>query len=217
MMNVLRIDKREEHVFTHEYLQPDEYHFCQDSILLAEFVASQISGEVTDDYRALDICAGCGVVGLEIAHRVPGIKKFDFIEIQPEFEHYFNANRLFVGREQFRFLNINYSTLLDSASHSQYDLIVANPPYFVRGEGKLSNSSLRDRCRFFLDSDFGTLLKGIANALKAGGRVYILVKSGDKHGRDVLRSAQLVLLGELRATIVADIRGTFVMKLEKPL
>ncbi len=141
----------------------------------------------------------------------------DFLEIQSEFREAFVHNRGLAQQspERFRFIEANYTSLLEPSYHGTYDLIVSNPPYFYPGEGRLSPSELQNRCRFFIDSDLKTLLRGVANALKEDGVGLILVKSGERHGRNALRDAMLSLAGSASATQVADIRGTSVIELKR--
>lgn len=204
--------------FTYHYHQPTGYHFCQDSVLFPKFVAEAIKDlEIGPDYRALDICAGCGVIGLELAFHEPRLSRIDFLEIQAdEFEESFRQNRALAGRgDEYRFWNDNYRVLNQPEHHSVYDLVVANPPYFFLGDGRLAPSRFQNRCRYFMDSDLETLLKGIANTLKPSGQAFLLMKSGREHGRDTLRSARLALAGRATVNEVATIRGTLVIHIKR--
>ena len=70
-------------MFTYQYAQPGEYHFSMDSIHLAESVAKHLqSREDLASLRVLDLCAGCGVIGIELSWYLPLLKKIDFVEIQ---------------------------------------------------------------------------------------------------------------------------------------
>ena len=203
------------HQFTLNYSQPDDYHFCQDSVLFSKFVAASLRGvEIGPEFQALDVCAGCGVLGLELAHYLPQIENFDFLEIQSVFRPYFFENLVRARRspEKYRFIEANYADrLVASTSIGGYDLIIANPPYFEAAEGRLSPSQVKNRCRFFLDSDLKTLVRGVARALKPGGQAFLLMKSGEKHGRKLRRDLQLWLAGSATAEIIANIRGTQVV------
>lgn len=205
-------------MFTYEYRQPADYHFCQDSVLFPKFVAQELNGlEIGPEFRALDVCAGCGVIGLELAFHEPRLGQIDFLELQrEEFEEAFLHNRALAGRgPEYRFWPANYQVLTLPEHHGMYDLIVANPPYFFRGDGRLAPSQFQNRCRFFLDSDLETLLKGVANALKNSGQAFLLMKSGEVHGRDTLRQARLTLAGVASVEVVATIRATLVIRLKR--
>ncbi|MEQ1722948.1 MAG: SAM-dependent methyltransferase, partial [Pseudobdellovibrio sp.] len=64
----------------------------------------------------------------------------------------------------------------------KYDLIISNPPYFRKEAGLLSPNEFKNRCRFFLDSDFTSLIKAIEYSLAKGGRAFVLLKSLEEHG-----------------------------------
>jgi tRNA1Val (adenine37-N6)-methyltransferase len=226
-----RIARIENHEFTYVYAQTPDYRFCQDSIIFARFVADTLRTRVIGpDCRALDICSGSGVIGLELAHHEPRLSRVDFMEIQGEFEPVFAQNLTLTGRDpaHFRFLRESFAVLRAPEYAARYDLIVANPPYFFAGEGPLSKSSHQNRCRFFLDGTLRELVLGTANALALGGDAYLLVKSGQVHGRDAFRDLRLWLAGEpagrsgmplatVEAEIVADIRGTLVVRISKTI
>jgi tRNA1(Val) A37 N6-methylase TrmN6 len=212
-----RIDERDNPQFTHEYAQPAEYRFCQDSIIFPHWLAQQLDrSKLTTHFRALDLCAGCGVIGFELAHLVPEIVNLDFLEIQTTFRDAFNENLKLTGQgdKNFRFLEMNYDRLQAPEFRGHYDLVFANPPYFHPQDGKLSPSNINNRCRFFIDSGLPALIKGTINCLKPNGAAYLLIKPGHAHGRnqiaDVTRIAAEL---SFRTEPVADIRGTWVLKI----
>ena len=208
-----------DHRFTLSYLQPEEYHFCLDSIVFAKFVASMLTETAIDStYRILDVCSGCGVIGLELSFLDERIHACDFMEIQETFRESFLGNLAVANRDRwtFRFLNQSYATLLEDHFARSYDLIIGNPPYFMRHEGLLSLSEMQNRCRFFLDSSLETLAMGVLSALSDRGSAFLLVKSGEQHGRDAISELKswLVPLGG-EADVVAKVRGTPVVHLRR--
>lgn len=216
-----KIAERKTKSFTAFYHQPDDYHFCLDSVLLAEFAAEQMPSKLASDYRVLDLCAGCGVVGLELAHLRADLKNVDFVEVQSIFQPYFQKNRDELADERnLRFFSLNYDDLLDAKIRAEldlnhFDLIVANPPYFFSEDGRAPATTVKNRCRFFLDSNFESLIDSVVGCLKPSGSAYILVKDGQKHGRHLVREAALHLAGRALAKPVADIRGTYILHLKK--
>ncbi len=210
-----RFEQLENHQFTYKYAQPEDYRFCQDSVIFAKYIAGEV-GQVNPGYRALDVCAGCGIIGFEIGHYLPDLLHVDFMEIQEEFRPSFLENLALTERgsgREFRFLNESFLELSTDRYAAAYDLIVGNPPYFMRGEGLLSPSQMRNRCRFFLDGDLVSLVSGVVNALKPQGVGYLLMKSGSEHGRRAFRDLQLHFNGKAQLSVCANIRGTDVIQI----
>ena len=73
----------------HNFYQPEKgYHFSADSLLLAEFVASDGAD------RVLDLGAGCGIVGLAALEKaqVSAAKNMYFVELQESLFHSLTKN-----------------------------------------------------------------------------------------------------------------------------
>ena len=206
-------------MFTYQYKQPDSYHFSLDSIHLAEFVAEQLqSCRYLPSMHVLDLCAGCGVIGMELSWYVRELKYFDFVEVQSIYAESFQQNVSTVNRPelQLNWHNLNYETLLESAWTEKYDLIVSNPPYFQPGHGTLSPCDFKNRCRFFLDSSFEHFILAIVNSLKKEGQAWFLLRSLLQHGYDAFAIMQNILRNtQTTATKVTKIRGTDVILLKK--
>lgn len=200
--------------FTFNYAQPEEYRFSHDSVFLARKVFELHPGEL-QDVTALDLCAGCGIVGLDFLYHCKSAGKlmptrFDFLEVQDIYHEYFQQNLTNFGSKlpPVNFLNQNYDVLKSESNKSQYDLILSNPPYFRVNQGILSPSEFKNRCRFFIDSDFKNLIDAINNALKPQGSAYILLRDLQNHGVNPLDEARKLLGEERSISVVADIRGT---------
>lgn len=209
-----------------KYSQPEEYHFSHDSVFLARYVFEWIQKKANFQLlSAADFCSGCGVVGLDFLIHLHQNKmklpdSVDFIEVQDIYQKHFEYNQ-----SQFQllcpsdvgliFLNQNYSVVSQETSFfEKYDLILCNPPYFNLGQGKLSLSEFKNRCRFFMDSDFEHLLKSIRASLKADGVAFVLLRSLKDHKieYDLKKLSQDFGVG---LEIVGDIRGTDVLKIQK--
>lgn len=203
-------------IYSYSYSQPEAYRFSLDSVFLAQSVAKTIHpNKIPEDFRALDLCAGCGVIGLELNFHLPQIKNIDFLEVQEIYHEHFNLNKLQAKSDHLNFLNLNYDQLLSNEFSNRYDLIVSNPPYFFKDEGLLSPNEFKNRCRFFLDSDFKTLCLAIFNALKPKACAYVLVRPGSHHGRDLFLEMQKNLESLCLVKIFDEVRGTNVIEIQK--
>lgn len=206
-------------MFTYQYNQPDEYRFSLDSIYFARFIAEKLqSRQNLESLRVLDLCAGCGVIGIELSWHVRELRHFDFIEIQDIYADYFYQNVALVNRPELelRWHNLNYDVLLDKTWEHKFDLIISNPPYFLPHQSMLSPSEFKNRCRFFLDSSYENFLRAIINSLASGGEAYFLQRPLQQHGCDLLADSY-GLLQEMGAVMqkVSHIRGTDIVLLQK--
>ncbi len=206
-------------MFTYHYAQPDDYHFSLDSIQFAELVAKNLQTR-TDlkSMRILDLCAGCGVIGIELSWHLRDIRKIHFIEVQDIYTPYFQKNIAIVNRPelQLHWHLLNYDELLKKEWENKFDLIVSNPPYFQSGQGILSPSSFKSRCRFYLDSTFENFILAIVNSLAPGGQAYFLQRPLQLHGHDLFANVQQLLHKEnVSIKKVTQIRGTDVILVDK--
>lgn len=205
-------------MFTYQYAQPDFYHYSLDSTELARFTATQLN-QRTDlsELKTLDLCAGCGVVGFELSWHLPALRKIDFVEVQEIYTPYFQQNVQIVNRKELE-LNwhvINYDELHAEKWQNKYDLIISNPPYFYPNHSVLSPSPEKNRCRFFIDSNFENYILAIANSLTQNGEAYILLRSLKAHGIDVFTNLnQYLTKTNITATNLTTIRGTNIILLK---
>jgi len=209
--------------YTYNYFQPEDYRFSLDSVFLAQKVAKLLSNSPLNDFKVLDLCAGCGIIGLELSLHSNKCMKIDFLEVQKIYQTYFekNVNLIYPDLEnalsQYQFLNLNYQETLISKFENTYDLIVCNPPYFFIDEGLLSPSEFKNRCRFFIDSDFKTLIQCVLHVLKPDKCAYLLVRSGVHHGRNPLLEIKSLISRSATAQIIDDVRGTLVIEIRKKI
>ena len=208
--------------FTFNYSQPEEYRLSHDSVFLAREIFERLSALDLAGKRGLDICAGSGIVGLDfLFHRraagqsVPDF--FDFLEVQEIYSGHFslNCDRLGPIDTRLNFLCRNYDTLIAAEFAGAFDLIVCNPPYFLPGQGKLSPSEFKNRCRFFIDSDLQSLLAGVHNCLKPEGIGFMTLRELAEHGLDILAEARNFSENKLQIEEAGLIRGTHLLKLTK--
>lgn len=211
--------------YSYDYHQPEDYRFSLDSVFLAQKVAERLHKTKSPEERMalsiMDLCSGCGVIGMELKFHVPEVSQTDFVEIQEIYRPYFERNLeiLKLNADKFRFLSMNYKELSEEQKfHNQYDIILANPPYFFLGEGLLSPNEFKNRCRFFIDSDFLELIKSIYYCLKANGEAFVLVRPGAHHGRNLFKEWQQIIQDQkwnASAEIFDEVRGTNIIRFRK--
>lgn len=205
-------------LYSYNYHQPEDYRFSLDSVFLAQKVAGILkSHHHPSNLRVLDLCAGCGIIGLELNFHLKSLNKIDFLEVQEVYLPYFEKNVLQAqsNESEFNFLNMNYADLINSDYKEKYDVIVSNPPYFFVGEGLLSPNEFKNRCRFFIDSDFKKLIAATIFALKPKGQAYLLVRPGSHHGRSLHEEIKNLSSGLAKVEVLDEVRGTNIVLLTK--
>ncbi len=202
------------------YDQPLEYQFSHDSVFLARTIFDLVQSQKLPSAHVLDLCAGCGIIGLDFLFhlsngKLPLPESIDFVEVQNIYFSYFDKNRNRLNlKVELQFLNLNYKDLLLQKNlKNKYDLIICNPPYFRKEQGKLSPSDFKNRCRFFLDADFQSLLVSIQYTLSETGTAYVLVRSLESHGinveaemRSFQKDLQIKKIDKIRATDLYEIK-----------
>lgn len=183
---------------TFHYKQPTDYRFSHDSVFLARKVFEITQGESLARESVLDLCAGCGIVGLDFLYHCSSVKDdnvqiLDFLEVQNIYKEFLNENIKELKRKtglcpSFTTYFQNYDSVSKNPLlFEKYDLIISNPPYFKTGHGKLSDSEFKNRCRFFIDSDFQRLIKSMIYLLKPGGNAFFLNQSLANHNIDLIK------------------------------
>ena len=157
-----------------DYKQSDFYRFNSDSISL---VKSALLSE-SKPRSILDLCAGCGVIGLEICQNMRSIILADFVDVLEE-----NSNLLLKNINHFSAkkvsTNIYTSSVGEFFPSRKYDLIVCNPPYFSKGSGRESSSYKRQISRtFMIDNPEILILKAIS-LLSDEGEFYLLIPNDE--------------------------------------
>lgn len=199
------VNERRTSIFTQEYSQPADYHFCLEPVIAAECIA-EFFKDRQPPLRLADMGAGCGVFGLELCYQLGCVESLDTFEIQDAFtEHLAENSRRYLEHSNIRIQAWTGDIReLHKAHRGQFDLVVANLPFFDPEEGRLSPSSLRNNCRFFLNGRLHELIFAIAEVLSENGEAYIL-------GRE----RAFVEVKEIELELVAQIRQSVLMRLRR--
>jgi tRNA1Val (adenine37-N6)-methyltransferase len=148
--------------FPRGMVQPEGgYRFSLDSLLLASFV------NVTRGQRGVDLGCGCGVIGLALLLRQPGLR-ITGVELNPQSVQAAkeNAANLHLTDK----LTIEQGDVADWRPERVVDFVVANPPYRKLGQGRESAEADRRNARFEGTGTFAAFARCAALALKTRGR-----------------------------------------------
>lgn len=154
-----------------DYSQPDFYRFNEDSLKLVKFVCS----EIKDANSILDLGAGSGIIGIELANKLLP-EKLTLLELQEEWgEHLAYNLRTFLDPRVKS--EVAFSSFGKWDSSEKFELIVANPPYYLPGHGQESQDKRKHLARTFAVDSWEILLKLIAQNLNHKGNAFIVVKN----------------------------------------
>lgn len=212
--------------YTFSYSQPEDYRFSHDSVFMARRVYEDLIAQNSQPKTALDLCAGCGIIGLDLLFHLKTdakkIESFDFMEAQNEYESFFQNNCQALKNEipelktQLNFLNFNYELALKEVRFKEsYDLIVCNPPYFLPTQGKLSDNQFKNRCRFFIDSNLKSLVQFIEYSLAPKASAYLIFHDLKDHKINLLQEIQSFINPNIQIDILPKIRKSEFLRLTK--
>ena len=204
---------------TFNYSQPEVYRFSHDSVFLAREIFERHQHDIKKrDYQILDLCAGCGIVGMDLLFHQLQNSSFqgecDFLEVQMDYRDHFQKNKLTLQKSfEDQKLTINWieKNYADIKEYKKYDLILANPPFFIKSQGALSNNKFKNRCRFFIDSTWTEMLYFTKNSLKKEGKAYFLVRDDLKK---LIEREYYFDISLPQVRFVSQIRGTWIGCLE---
>ena len=152
------------------------YRFSIDSVLLA-FHAAVRSGD-----KVLDLGAGCGILSLILAFRVPDIRIFA-VELQSELARLAEAN-VYQNQlaDRIHVMCTDMRSLKPKMADGPVDLIVCNPPYRKPGSGRINPAEQRAIARHEIKVTLGEILQTARRMLRTGGRfatVYTVERTAD--------------------------------------
>ena len=154
-----------------DYSQPDFYRFNEDSLKLVEWVSMKISTAS----QLLDLGAGCGVIGIELANIIRP-DKLDLLEAQIDFFPHIQENIKTQLKHQIPVEVVNES-FGKWSPEKKYDLITCNPPYFLPGRGEPYKDSRRELARSFVLDNWNIFFQTIDKAMTETGQAFLVVKN----------------------------------------
>lgn len=203
-----------------EYIQPDFYHFSEDSLFLVKVAlrVMESSSFFDSQFCLLDLFSGCGVVGLEIIKKIKRsdtLKEAVFIEknkmmiecleqnIASQIPKENNIDTLTISGDIFDQFGIkNFS------SKYKKNFFVMNPPYFKSNPSREPKNKNKKHARFF---EQGQSILSVLNNLDLWAEKNDLDIMGlalyrrDQYPKDFIKNCRIKLrnirLSEMRESI----------------
>ena len=183
-----------------DYVQPEFYRFNEDSLLLVKEIVS----ENPQAMSMLDIGAGSGIIGIELANKLH-IPLVHFVELQKEWEKYLLPNI----KDQLKHAqsDVFWSSIGEWDPPMKYDLIVGNPPYYLPGKGKTSPDPIRGKCRMFLKDTWKVLLEKSVQSLSPGGSAWFVTLKENQNYIEKMASHLSLEVREQGELIIIKLRS----------
>ncbi len=141
------------------------YRFSLDAVLAAQFV---LPGP---DDRVLDLGCGCGIIGLILAYRVPGVRVHG-LELQLELAELARNNMHLNGFiTRMAILQGDVREIGQSVQAEDYQLVVCNPPYGASHGGRINQHVQAAAARHEANGTLTDFVRAAAFAVCNRGRV----------------------------------------------
>src|SRR4051812_43029170 len=118
-----------------DYSQPDFYRFNEDSLKLVNWILEK----KLNAKAILDLGAGCGIIGIELANRMHA-DSLTMVELQADYKAHLEKNIDLILDKKI-IPHISIQSFKKWTPNQLYDLIVCNPPYFLPGHGEVSKDA----------------------------------------------------------------------------
>lgn len=146
-------------------IQPQKgYRFSLDPVILCGF-ALPATG------RIIDLGCGCGIIPLLMARLNPASRIIG-VEVQGAMAELSRRNVELNGlADRITIVESDIHALADQMPANSMDLVLANPPYRRRGEGKVSPRTGRDLARHESSATLEDFVAVAKRLVKTGGRI----------------------------------------------
>ncbi|MGD9950804.1 MAG: tRNA1(Val) (adenine(37)-N6)-methyltransferase [Desulfobulbus sp.] len=144
------------------------YRFSIDAVLAAQFSLPK-RGQ-----RVLDLGCGCGIIGLILAYRIPGLVVHG-VELQSELASLARNNILANGfASRMEILEGDVCSLNQVVEAESYDHVFCNPPYGTADGGRINPHSQAAFARHELNGSLEDFIRAAAFSVRNRGHVVFI-------------------------------------------
>lgn len=144
------------------------FRFSMDALLLGAFA------EPKKNSRILDIGTGCGIIALSLLLKHTSIKASG-LEINTNLVASAIKNAQLLGvQERFQAIQADVAEIQSTITPESYDMVISNPPYRRKNQGRLPQNSMRQHALFEGSGSLENFIAAAAFALKNKGPFYCI-------------------------------------------
>lgn len=147
-----------------------KYCFTSDAVLLANFV------KVKPHEKMVDLCAGCGVIGVLAMAKGKG-QSCVLVELQDWLADMANRTLIYNDITNISVVNDKLQGISDKIGREVYDVVSCNPPYKKVDGSKISDEDDLAKCRHEITVTLEEVIEEASKLLKFGGRFYMVQKA----------------------------------------
>lgn len=149
--------------------QPQKgYKYSIDSYLLANFC------NIHSPAKVLDLGTGCGIISFLLSKRYRNIKIFA-IEIQIElYKSAIYNQKINNDFKKINFILGDLRKIDKYFNQCEFDYVIANPPYFKKGSGRINKNASKSNARHEIYSDINDFIIAANKVLKNNGIFYTI-------------------------------------------
>ena len=151
-----------------KFIQPKKgYRHGIDSVLLANFV------EILKHHKTLlDVGSGDGIISIILKNKYPFLKVYG-VEIQEKL-YKLSVENAKLNNLDIEFIHTNIFYIKNRFKQETFDIIVCNPPYYPKKNGRLCLSQEKNLAKHEIFFDIDNFLKLCKYLLKSKGILFLI-------------------------------------------
>ncbi|MGI5921702.1 MAG: tRNA1(Val) (adenine(37)-N6)-methyltransferase [Syntrophomonadaceae bacterium] len=147
------------------------YRFSLDSVILAHFA------DLRQAENIVDLGSGNGVIPLILSQRKPSAR-ITGVEIQPQMvDRSRRSIQINMLADRVEILNMDIRNIQKEWQGGCADLVISNPPFWRKNEGKISNNPEEAGARHELNLTLSELVSQAGHILRPGGNFALIQRA----------------------------------------